>query len=258
MEFQTADPERLSSAALRAQAEDLGYLFVRDLLPAEALLSVRRILLQQAADLAFLDPECEVSEGIARPGLQTPSYDDPRFVALQVGVQSRTEFDALREHSALITLLERCLGGPIQSRCGEVCRLAFPHSEEHTTRPHQDQAYYHQAGSGSWTAWMPLGDCPGSLGALRLIPTSHLAGLLPHGPGISGMVVPEDAAWAGSDFRLGDVLLFHPLTIHAAQHNQDPRRLRVSVDCRYRRQAGKAEAHLALTQLDPGISDELH
>ncbi len=238
MEFLPTEPARLSSAALRAQAEALGYLFVRGLLPAETLQPVRRLLLQQAADLGFLDPGCEVNEGIARDGLQTPSYDDPRFVALQVGVQSRREFDDLREHPALITLLERCLGGPIQSRCGEVCRLAFPASEAHTTRPHQDQAYYHQAGSGSWTAWIPLGDCPGSLGALRLIPGSHLAGLRPHGPGVSGMVVPEDAAWAGSDFRLGDVLLFHPLTIHAAQHNQDPRQLRVSVDCRYRRQAG--------------------
>ena len=237
MEFLTAEPARLSSAALRAQAEALGYLFVRGLLPVEDLRMLRRILLQQAADLEFLDPESELMEGIARPGLQTPSYDDPRFVALQVGVQGRREFDALREHPALITLLERCLGGPIQSRCGEVCRLAFPASEAHTTRPHQDQAYYHQAGSGSWTAWIPLGDCPGSLGALRLIPGSHLAGLRPHGPDVSGIVMPEDTEWAGSDFRMGDVLLFHPLTIHAAQHNQDPRRLRVSVDCRYRRQA---------------------
>ena len=238
MEFLPTEPARLSSAALRARAEDLGYLFVRALLPAETLLSVRRIMLQQAANQEFLDPECEVSEGIARLGLETPSYDDPRFVALQMGVQSRREFDDLREHPALITLLERCLGGPVQSRCGEVCRLAFPASEAHTTAPHQDQAYYHEAGAGSWTAWIPLGDCPGSLGALRLIPASHLAGLLPHGPGVSGMVVPEGTEWASSDFQLGDVLLFHPLTIHAAQHNQHPRRLRVSVDCRYRRQPG--------------------
>jgi len=237
MEFLPTDPGRLSSTELQSQAERLGYLFIRELLPPELLLSVRQIMLEQAADQAFLDPDHGVMEGIARRGVTTPSYDDPRFVALQVGVQSRPEFAALREHPALIQLLERCLGGSIQSRCGEVCRLAFPFSEEHTTRPHQDQAYYNQAGTGSWTAWMPLGDCPCSLGALRLVPGSHHGGLLPHGPGVSGMAVPEDTEWTGSDFRLGDVLLFHPLTIHAAQHNLDPRKLRVSVDCRYRRRA---------------------
>jgi ectoine hydroxylase-related dioxygenase (phytanoyl-CoA dioxygenase family) len=50
------------------------------------------------------------------------------------------------------------------------------------------------------------------------------------------MVVGRDAVWATTDFGCGDVLMFHYLTVHGARANLDPRRIRVSVDCRYRRQ----------------------
>lgn len=78
--------------------------------------------------------------------------------------------------------------------------------------------------------------CLRDLGALQVVPGSHRAGLIAHRAGVEGMVVGRDAVWATTDFGCGDVLMFHYLTVHGARANLDPRRIRVSVDCRYRRQ----------------------
>lgn len=42
--------------------------------------------------------------------------------------------------------------------------------------------------------------------------------------------------WVGTDFNLGDLLLFPALTVHRALHNLDTRRMRLSVDFRYQRE----------------------
>jgi hypothetical protein len=44
----------------------------------------------------------------------------------------------------------------------------------------------------------------------------------------------DDAAWAGTSFRAGDVLLVNALTIYGARPNLTANRIRLSADCRYR------------------------
>lgn len=65
---------------------------------------------------------------------------------------------------------------------------------------------------------------------------SHRRGLLPcfAAEGAGGLAVDvgmDDAAWRTTDDAMGDVLLFHSLTVHAAMPHRG-RKLRLSVDYR--------------------------
>jgi ectoine hydroxylase-related dioxygenase (phytanoyl-CoA dioxygenase family) len=87
-----------------------------------------------------------------------------------------------------------------------------------------------------WTVWIPLGDCPLDLGGLAVAPGSHRHGLLPHageGTGQQGVDVAPEATWESADYRCGDVLAFHGLTLHRALENRTTHRLRLSADFRY-------------------------
>jgi ectoine hydroxylase-related dioxygenase (phytanoyl-CoA dioxygenase family) len=220
---------------LRAMADEQGYLLVRGLLPEAPLLRLRECILAAAAEAGWLDQALPPMDGIAEAGRSTPAHDDPQFTDLQVTVQLLPEFEAVRSHPALLEIMGHIFDGPVRTHCGDVCRLAFPGATSQPTPPHQDQ-YYLNAKAETWTGWMPLGECPRDLGALQVLPGSHRAGLIAHGAGVEGMPVASDATWATTDFSCGDVLMFHYLTVHGARANRDPRRIRVSVDCRYRKQ----------------------
>ena len=238
MDFVAANRLLDDGPGLREMAEEQGYLFVRGLLPEESLWRLRQVILSEAAERGWLDPEAPLLDGIARAGMSTPAHDDPRFTDLQVAVHLLPAFEEVRSHPALLRVLQNLFDGPVQTHCGDVCRMAFPDSFSQTTPPHQDQ-FFLKSEAETWTAWIPVGDCPRDLGALRVIPASHKAGLMTHGPGSAGTIVEGETPWATADFACGDVLLFQYLTVHAARANLDPRRVRVSVDCRYRRLQGQ-------------------
>jgi ectoine hydroxylase-related dioxygenase (phytanoyl-CoA dioxygenase family) len=91
------------------------------------------------------------------------------------------------------------------------------------------------------TTWVPLMPIPVRLGGLAVLPGSHLG--TPPPPRV---LRPErDAAdgWATADYAVGDVLLFHCLTSHAALPNRAGR-LRVSQDCRWQSGGQPAPARL--------------
>lgn len=234
MDFVAANHLLTDGPGLRAMAEEQGYLFVRDLLPERSLQRLRQVILTEAATRGWLDPDAPLLDGIARTGMSTPAHDDPRFTDLQVAVHLLPEFEEIRSHPALLDVLKNLFNGRVQTHCGDVCRMAFPDSIEQTTPPHQDQ-FFLKSEAETWTAWIPVGHCPRDLGALRVIPASHKAGLMAHGQGVEGTSVSGDPQWATADFACGDVLFFQYLTVHAARANRDARRVRVSVDCRYRR-----------------------
>jgi ectoine hydroxylase-related dioxygenase (phytanoyl-CoA dioxygenase family) len=88
----------------------------------------------------------------------------------------------------------------------------------------------------TYTTWIPLGDCPRSLGSLQIVPASHLGGLrltqpTPDNRGMEAYGASSDR-WIGGEFAPGDILIFHSLTVHRALPNRTDR-LRLSVDFRY-------------------------
>ena len=157
-------------------------------------------------------------------------WDAPEFVQLQIEVQTLAEFAELREDPRLIKTVTRLLGASARAQQGDVCRVLFPHAREFATPPHQDQ-YFLKRADEVWAAWIPLGDCSRQQGSLAVVSGSRQWGLLPHGE--AGCKLPSDGPrWREFDFRAGDVLFVHSLTVHKSLVNRS-RQPRISIDCRY-------------------------
>jgi len=90
------------------------------------------------------------------------------------------------------------------------------------------------------TTWLPLMDIPAQLGGLAVLPGSHL------GPPLRPRLLRADEpGWATTDYRPGDVLVFHCLTSHAALPNHADR-LRISADFRWQAADQPAPAEMVL------------
>ena len=222
--------------ALRARAGEDGYLFFHGLLEPEILQRLRGQILALCAEARWLAPGSDPADGIAAPGV-APAEGQPAFMALYNQVNRLEDFHALAHHPALLAMLGDLFGEPPLAHARNIARLIFPQATQFTTPAHQD--YIHIQGTEeTWTAWIPLSDCPRELGSLAVLPGSHRGGLLPvHAAlGAGGLGIRTDDlpfAWAASDFAAGDALFFHSLLVHRGLPNVTPDRLRLSVDFRY-------------------------
>lgn len=224
-------PIHSSASALRGRAREMGYLFFRGLVPVEPVRALRAAVLSLCDRRGWLLPGRSTEEALVSPHR---GIDDGEMVALLAELFVRAEFPALGADRGIVETLRQLFEAPVESRCGDVCRLVPPRAPERTTRPHQD-GHFVRGGPDLWTVWLPLGDCPGPLGGVAIAPASHRLGPLAHGA--DGVVSwPDGVAptWATADYRAGDAVMFSGLTVHAACPNQTERELRISVDYRYR------------------------
>lgn len=235
-EFTAANDLLHQPEALRAQAAADGYLFFRGLLEPETLQSLRRQILTLCADAGWLAPGSDPTEGIAAPGL-APVEGEPAFMEVYNQVNRLEDFHALAHDPALLAMLGDLFGEQPLVHARNIARIIFPQATQFTTPAHQD--YIHIQGTEeTWTAWIPLSDCPRELGSLAVLPGSHRSGILPtHASlGAGGLGIHTDDlpfSWAASDFAAGDVLFFHSLMVHKGLPNLTPDRIRLSVDFRY-------------------------
>jgi len=223
------------SAALRERLDRDGYLFLRGLIPAEAIHDVRARLLRQAAGGGWLDRNSPVAAGIAD---QAAACKDPEERYMQVfrNLWKDEQLHRLRTHPDVLALFARIFGEPALAHPMFVQRNIFPQADgfDFTTGAHQDRV--HIGGATSYAMWMPLGDCPREKGALAVAAGSHRQGILPTkvGSGAGGMdiAVPIPGTWTTGAFRAGDGLIFQDLTVHKALANRT-HELRMSFDARY-------------------------
>lgn len=222
--------------ALRRVAASDGLLFLRGVLDAAAVIEVRNDILSLCEEAGWLRPDSETSLGIAHPAA-TCVEPQPEFMQVYNRIMLLESFHRLAHAKPLIRLFDELFEEPTLVHARNIARIVFPNNTKFTTPSHQD--FVHVQGTEStWTAWIPLGDCPKELGALALMPGSHRAGVLPThtaygagGLGIDTDVLPY--SWQTADFRCGDVVVFHSLTVHRALPNLSEDRLRLSVDFRY-------------------------
>src|SRR5262249_30045513 len=113
-------------------------------------------------------------------------------------------------------------------------------NDEWATPPHQDFPN-NQGTTDLYACWTPLSDCPVELGPLSILRGSHRLGLLPLeaalGAGHRRARLGDGHAqldWVSGDIELGDVLIFHSLTVHRSLPNR-AKCLRLSVDYRFQR-----------------------
>jgi hypothetical protein len=221
--------------ALRARLDRDGYVFIRGLLPAQTILSVRGRLLARAAAGGWLDPGSPVEAGIANPAAACKDPED-RYLRVFRGLWMDEELHRLRIHPVVTDLFSRIFGEPALAHPMFVQRNIFPRtgSFDFTTGMHQDRV--HIGGATSYALWMPLGDCPREKGALAVAAGSHRQGILDTkvGSGAGGMdiAVPIPGTWVTGAFKAGDALIFQDVTVHKALANRT-REIRMSFDARF-------------------------
>ncbi|MDQ3812525.1 MAG: phytanoyl-CoA dioxygenase family protein, partial [Armatimonadota bacterium] len=210
---------------LRASMNEQGYLFFRSLVPADEVLAVRRDVLELCREAGWLDESRDVMEAVVTPGQQPLTEGRPEYMAIYRRVLKLPRFHDFPLQPALMEITRKLLGGDVLVHPRRIGRITFPNFEVATTPPHQDH-FYIRGTVETYSCWVPLGDCPMSLGSLAVWPGSHRRGFIEHTvhhPGaVGGRGVPVDedqAEWHTSDFEIGDALFFHSFCIHKALPN---------------------------------------
>ena len=90
------------------------------------------------------------------------------------------------------------------------------------------------------TTWIPLAEGPAALGGLAVRPGGHL-----DRPRRPRPLAGTEPGWATTDYRPGDVIIFHCLTPHAALPNT-VHQLRLSADFRWQQPSHPAPAEMIL------------
>jgi ectoine hydroxylase-related dioxygenase (phytanoyl-CoA dioxygenase family) len=221
-------------AALAARMRRDGYLFLRGLVPADAIANVQRQVGAIVRDAGWLRADRPVEQAIADPAGFCVD-PEPRYLDTLRRINRIEDYHALKHHQALIGLLERILGGATLAHPRVLMRNIFPDRAEFTTKSHQDYPNV-QGTTEVYTAWMPLIDCPMEVGPLQVAAGTHGGEVYDFdvAAGAGGIEITEPFAgrWVSGGFRQGDVLLFHSLAVHKGVPNRSDK-LRMSMDVRY-------------------------
>jgi hypothetical protein len=230
--FREIRATELDSRVLREHIASYGYVLIRNLLFPRDLNLLLTEITQTASAAKWLDPTRPPLDRIARPGV-TFTESDPAFRRVSDQVFNLEAFHAVPHHPTLRAMMELLVGPHLLVHPKPIPRLVFPSTERFRPIPRQD----HHAIAGdpqTFTAWIPLHDCPPKLGPLQILEGSHRYGLQKTSPG--AIVIPIDSVrgdtWASGRVNAGDVLIFHSLAVHAATRNTS-NQLRVCLDCRF-------------------------
>lgn len=243
LSFLDSTPLLGDADVLRLRAEGEGYLFFRGLLPAEDVLQVRADALAVVERYGWLkagqgmhgslvnaDALSQVPESDMRldVGVSHAAYDD---------VQKLESIHRLPHHPHLLALYRTLFGGAVLAHPRHIARLVTPHPAMVPTPQHQDFPLV-QGTPQTWTCWLPLGDCPRTLGGLTVLRASHRAGCLPIQPtagagNLAALLCPGEDQWVEGDYAAGDVLTFPSLTVHKALPCRQKEQMRLSLDVRY-------------------------
>jgi hypothetical protein len=239
-----ADSSRFAGdqAVLRQRLAADGYLFFRGLLPAEQIAAARAGVTSHLVGGGWLD-------GAGRPAGQRRGAElaealaDPAFRR----ALASPDFNKIPYLPPLRQLVRTVLGAQAFSYPAKVLRTVYP--EQRGARTKGRYAHHDYAVSGvqdMLTSWLPLMDIPVRLGGLAVRPGGHLGR-----PLVPSVLRPAQRGWATTDYRPGDVIIFHCLTPHAALPNMTSE-LRLSGDFRWQLPDRAAPAELVLAPVRPG------
>jgi hypothetical protein len=217
---------------LRARLVGDGYLYLPGFLATE---SVRGVRDQLSAVLA---------------GYSDLTFTSESFSGFYPALQRLESFHRLAFEPRLWRLIEGLLGGEIFCHPAKVARIAAPTRRAvPATRPHQDFVRLHVA-TDVLTVWIPFTECDERRQGLRLIPGSHQSGFMGTDATLGGTrplyldVADDDPRWHTADFQVGDMVLFHSLTVHGGGPNVSGE-VRLSADMRYQRTTDPMRAEFA-------------
>ena len=225
------DPEEL-----RRRIAQNGYLFFRGLLDPEPVRNLRLDTLEVLREAGWVEAGTDLVDGIANLS-KICVEPEPEYLAVYNHVLKLESFNRLADQPEILRLMDILIGDKILVHPMKISRIIFPQNTAFSTPPHQDFVPI-QGTTDTYTCWIPLADCPREHGGLTVRAGSHESGVyeLHLTRGLGGMAMDIDKVpgdWVTTDYKLGDALVFHSLTVHKALPNQSPDRFRLSVDYRF-------------------------
>ena len=232
---------------LRRRLAADGYLFFRGLLPADQIRAAGVAVSERLRSGGWVDDQGRPSV-VPRAVNPMDALADPAFRA----AVTSAAFNRIPYLPPLRSVVRRILGPDAFSYPAKVLRAVYP--EDPGTRPRGRYIHYDYGVSGvqdMLTSWIPLVDIPARLGGLAVRPGGHLGPPVPPRP-----LSQREPGWATVPYRLGDVIIFHGLTPHAALPNTGSV-LRLSGDFRWQLADRPAPAEMILgpasrSRLSPG------
>ncbi|MCO5183629.1 MAG: phytanoyl-CoA dioxygenase family protein [Anaerolineae bacterium] len=233
-------------AALRERMTQDGYLFFRELVDPNVVLTARREILLKYATVGEIDAiNHDVMEAIQS---EHTFVDKVNLRAFTESVRTGLAYENVVLSEAVIGYLERLLGSEVRPydfrwprfvRPGEGCGF------------HADGPYMNRGTDKVFTTWIPLGRVRREEGALIVLENSHANERLLNTYAkqdadkekiswlsTNPLILQEQLGgrWLSTDFNPGDVLSFGMHTIHGALDNRSPiGRCRLTSDTRYQR-----------------------
>jgi ectoine hydroxylase-related dioxygenase (phytanoyl-CoA dioxygenase family) len=245
-----------NDVALRERIEQDGYLYLPGFLNPNDIQAARKAVCQILADEGRLDPMFDVNQAISRA-------DSDMRLRMDISNQTAAQpfLDRIMSSNQIMNFYSRLLGGPAKHY---KCMWLRAMTTKNGAAPHCDIVFFGRGTQNLYTAWVPLGNIPLSLGGLFLLEGSHkneylrstyctmdidvictnkdnkpqmnVAGY----PG-TGTLSMDTAKLqqdlncrllTAQEFKIGDFLTFTAYTVHGSFDNTTPS-IRLSVDTRY-------------------------
>tara|TARA_B100001013_G_C24611861_1_gene443531 strand:+ start:818 stop:1831 length:1014 start_codon:yes stop_codon:yes gene_type:complete len=222
--------------ALKERMDRDGYLYIRELLPADELEDLRLQFLEIARDGGWVKKDSLLKEAIADLN-GFCAEPQSAYNELYMRMYKLQSFHGIQHHPNLIGVVERTLDASVFPHPRMIGRTIFPRKETFTTPAHQDFIPI-QGTPDTYSAWFALSDLPEQMGGLQLSAGSHKHGVYDIQPatGAGGMEIidPLEGTWVNNPVKQGDVIFFHSMTVHKGVPCRGER-LRMSMDARYQR-----------------------
>ena len=241
--FADSTPLLQEPDALRSRASEDGFLFFKHFLPPEEVLALRTELLEVVERHGWRQPGQDALGG--RINLDALNFVPDARMRDDIGVsisayknaQKLERLHRLPHHPKLLAFYRRFFEREVLVHPRHIARMVTGHRTMVPTPPHQDFPLI-QGTAGTWTCWIPLGNCPRSMGGLSMLRGSHRQGYQPiqSSKGAGGIAVPLcpwETEWAEGDYEAGDLITFPSYTIHKALRCLDKELIRLSLDVRY-------------------------
>ncbi|KAH8809350.1 hypothetical protein F5884DRAFT_858851 [Xylogone sp. PMI_703] len=247
---------------LREFYDKNGYIWVKNLLPAEDVWKCREAYFDYLSDTGLLKEGTSPRDGIycggdwrmwIAPGKLRRKFgliQDTKYTQKMVDAHSAPWYRKFCEHPEMKVFIERFSGwksATVLER--SLLRPNIPGGE--ITQVHYDQIFLRAGPPTSLTAWVPIGDCPMEGGGLLYLENSVPLGQqlevefnaaakdLSEEEKISAFnrtmmdtgYLEKDASkfsrlwnrrWLAADYEAGDVVIHNPYMIHCAALNEDP------------------------------------
>jgi len=242
--------------ALRERMQADGYVFLRDCLNVDGVMTARREILTRIEAGGGLAAGHSLMDGISPPDVNRDPFDHKL-------ARHNDQLSGLLYNGPLMSYFDRFLGQPA-SHFDYTWFRAVPGGASGVF-PHCDTVYMSRGSKNVFTAWVPIGDVSIDLGGLIILEGSHLRPETLGGyyeKDVDAYCLDSDDAahiesgnlqnlwdgrlsenpvklrrelggrWLTADYRAGDLLTFTMRTVHASLDNHSDR-WRLSSDSRY-------------------------